>query len=126
VTADNASSNNVQAAALYRLENSFDEANHVRCFNHTIQLSGKVLIKPFNAGMSKVESSFENCPDDAPSLEEFDHDDDTDAGDTGLFEDRVEDEDEDEDESLSETVLENMSAVRETVSKVSLNHFLLI
>lgn len=123
VTADNASSNNVQLSTLYQLENSFDEANHVRCFNHTIQLSGKVLIKPFNAGMGKLESGFENSPDDAPSLEEFDHDDDTDDGDAGLFEDRDEEDGEDEDEPLSDSVLDNTSAVRETVSKVCVDHF---
>jgi hypothetical protein len=124
VTADNASSNNVQIAALYGLENSFDEANHIRCFNHTIQLSGKVLIKPFNAGMGKAGSGFENSPDDAPSLEEFDHDDNTDDDeDAGLFEGTNEEDDgEDEDESLSEeehsSLLDDTSAVRETVSKV--------
>jgi len=67
VTADNAVKQ-CSSAALYILENSFDEANHVDVFYHTIQLSGKVLIKPFNAGTEQVESSFENCPDDAPSL----------------------------------------------------------
>lgn len=134
MTADNASSNNVQVAALYRLENSFDEANHVRCFNHTIQLSGKALIKPFNAGMSKAGSGSENTQNstgDAPSLEEFNYDDDTDDGvDASLFEDGDEGDGdgdgdgENESETLSEeeraSLLIDTSAVRETVSKVSL------
>jgi len=91
MTADNASSNNVQVAVLYGLENSFDEANHVWCFNHTIQLSGKALIKPFNAGMSKGASGIENSTSDAPSLEEFNYDDDTDDSvDASLFEDKDE------------------------------------
>ncbi len=67
--------------------------------------------------MGKAESSFENSPNDAPNLEEFDHDDDTDNGDAGLFEDRDE-EDNGENESLSESVLDNTLAVCETVSKV--------
>jgi hypothetical protein len=121
VTADNASSNAVQVAALYGLENSFDEANRVRCFNHTIQLAGKVLIKPFNAGMGKAEDP-EDSTNDAPSLEVFNEDDDThDDGDTGLPEDDVEDDDE---EMLSEeehtSIMADTLEVRETVSKVFL------
>ena len=67
--------------------------------------------------MGKAESSFENSPNDAPNLKEFDYNNDTDNGDTGLFKDRDE-EDNDKDESLSKSVLDNTSAVRETVSKV--------
>jgi hypothetical protein len=124
VTADNASSNNVQVATLFGLENFFDVANHVRCFNHSIQLSCKALIKPFNAGMGQAECDIENSPNDAPSLEEFETDnDDTDNSDTGLFEDADEgDISEDEDKSLREkehsSLLDNTSAVCETVSKV--------
>jgi hypothetical protein len=118
MTSDNASSNDVQADALYALENSFDEANCVHCFNHTIQLSGKALIKPFNAGMGKVNSNIE-C-DDVPSLEGFEeHEDDTD-GDVDIFEDR--NEDDDNSETLSEedqvALMDDTSAVRDTVSKV--------
>ena len=77
MTADNASLNAIQVTALYGLENSFDEANRMRCFNHTIQLAGKVLIKPFNAGMGKAEDS-ENSTSNAPSLEMLNQDDDID------------------------------------------------
>ena len=34
------------------MSNTFDEVHRVCCFNHTLQLSAKVLLKPFNAGMS--------------------------------------------------------------------------
>src|SRR5271154_2741054 len=34
------------------MPNAFDEVHRVRCFNHTLQLSAKALLKPFNAGMS--------------------------------------------------------------------------
>jgi hypothetical protein len=30
----------------------FDASNHVHCFNHTIQLSCKALLKPFSSGTS--------------------------------------------------------------------------
>jgi hypothetical protein len=125
VTADNASSNAVQVAALYGLENSFDEANRVRCFNHTIQLAGKALIKPFNAGMGKVEDS-DNCTSDVPCVEEFNEDDDIDDdGDNSLPDDR--DVEDDNDEILSEEEHSSLMAdtldVRETVSKVRLSFF---
>ncbi len=95
----------------------------MRCFNHTIQLAGKVLIKPFNAGMGKAEDS-ENSTSDAPSLEMLNQDDDIDDdGDTGLPDDRdVEDDDE---EILSEeehsSIMADTLEVRETVSKVRLH-----
>ena len=129
MTADNASSNNVQVAALYGLKNSFNEANHVQCFNHTIQLSGKALIKPFNAGMSKGGSGIENSTGDVPSLEEFNYDDDTDDGvDASLFEDGDEGDGDGDGDSKSETLskeeraslLIDTLAVHEMVSKVSL------
>jgi len=36
------------------MENSFEEVNHARCFNHTLQLSAKTLLVPFNVGMSST------------------------------------------------------------------------
>lgn len=120
MTADNASSNAVQVAALFGFENSFDESNHVRCFNHTIQLAGKVLIKPFNVGMGKAEDS-DYGASDAPSLEMFDEDDDIDNdGDASLAGDS--DVEDDDDEILSDeeelSIMADTSEVRETVSKV--------
>lgn len=123
MTADNASSNNVQVAALYELENSFDAANHIRCFNHTIQLSGKALIKPFNVGMGKADSGLENGDDNMPNLEDFNHNDDADDdADLGVLSDDGDEEEDDFGEMLSEEerlhILDDTSAVRETVSKV--------
>jgi len=34
------------------MENSFEEVNRACCFNHTLQLSAKTLLVPFNVGMS--------------------------------------------------------------------------
>src|SRR5712672_1744723 len=41
----------VVTRGIFTLKNTFDITNHVRCFNHTIQLSGKALIKPLTVGM---------------------------------------------------------------------------
>jgi len=124
MTADNASSNKVQAAALRKLNNSFEDANHIWCFNHTIQLSSKVLIKPFNVGMGKVDTSLENAGNNIPSLEEFDHIDDTDNNaDSGDISEDGDEEDDGDFEKLSEEehscLLDNILAIRETVSKVT-------
>jgi hypothetical protein len=43
LNADNATSNDTQTAALSLIENLFEEVNHTWCFNHTLQLSAKVL-----------------------------------------------------------------------------------
>jgi len=36
------------------MDNSFQEENHVRCFNHTLQLSAKALLHPFNPALGKA------------------------------------------------------------------------
>ena len=48
VNADNVMANDKQTTKLDTLNNSFEEANQVRCFNHTLQLSVKALLVPFN------------------------------------------------------------------------------
>ena len=50
--ADNATSNDTQTTKLDALDNSFDEENQVQCFSHTLQLSTKSLLKPFNTALS--------------------------------------------------------------------------
>jgi hypothetical protein len=50
--ADNATANDKQTTKLDALNNSFEEANRVRCFNHTLQLSAKALLAPFNTAIS--------------------------------------------------------------------------
>jgi len=46
-------------ATLTCLDNTFDKANHARCFNHTLQLSVKALLGPFNIGMSTTKPASE-------------------------------------------------------------------
>jgi hypothetical protein len=57
MNADNASANDTQTTELSTLDNAFDAENRVRCFNHTLQLSAKTLIQPFNPGMAKSKNS---------------------------------------------------------------------
>jgi hypothetical protein len=56
-TGDNVTSNDTQTAELEKKRNSFDTSNHVRCFNHTIQLSAKSLLKPFASCISSNPST---------------------------------------------------------------------
>ena len=51
VNADNATANDKQTMKLSKLANSFEEEHRARCFNHTIQLSAKTLLKPFNTAL---------------------------------------------------------------------------
>ena len=47
--------NDTQTRKLASLNNSFEMTNRVRCFNHTLQLSAKALLKPFAAALSSDE-----------------------------------------------------------------------
>jgi hypothetical protein len=47
-------SNNTQGKALAGMLNSFALDHWVHCFNHTLQLSAKTLLRPFNAGLGKM------------------------------------------------------------------------
>ena len=127
MTADNASSNAIQVAALYHLKNLFDKANRVRCFNHTIQLTGKVLIKSFNAGMGKAEDG-ENSISGASSLKVFnedDNDNNNNNGDAGLSKDSEVEDDDDEILSKEEhsSLITNTLEARKMVFKVYLGFF---
>jgi hypothetical protein len=82
---DNASSNDAQTTQLQKKNNSFNVLNHVRCFNHTIQLSCKALLKPFTSYISSSDADNDNMQD----LEGIEEDKDD------------ENEDEDEDEELA-------------------------
>ena len=51
INMDNASSNDKQTCKLATLDNSFEAFNRVRCFNHTLQLAAKALLRPLNPGI---------------------------------------------------------------------------
>jgi len=126
-------------------DNAFKEVNHACCFNHTLQLSAKALLKPFNVGMSPSKLA----PED--ELNNFNHemwtllDKDTTGDDEGYDgdnsnEDRCDDgsgEDVDDkvhadnemdepdqlDEEEQEKILADTAEVRQTVTKVRSDTF---
>ena len=128
INADNASANDKQTMKLSSLNNSFKEEYRARCFNHTLQLSTKTLLQPFNtalSGKAAAEIDIRDEDDDNPPIlvdpdEEGEDDDDDD--------DKQDEDNDDEDdgvdelETLSEEerteVLEDTAAVRATVTKV--------
>jgi hypothetical protein len=130
VNADNASSNDTQTASLANLDNSFEEDNRVRCFNHTMQLSAKALLQPFNAGMTPAptlevdddaDSSDGDTLSDNEEGDDYDDEDEDDDGLSAIDEDDVDD-GFDEMAELSaadqETLINETQAVRVTVSKL--------
>ena len=109
--------------SLDRLPNSFEAINRVRCFNHTMQLSAKALLKPFSAS-----------PKDDDITEGGNDDEDTEDG-IGLIDEGGDEEQEEEDEPTEdeedkedpfemldevdrEQLLEDTAAVRATLNKV--------
>jgi len=128
--ADNATSNDTQTTQLASFANSFEEYNRVRCFNHTVQLSAKELLKPFNAGMSgklwknlndggEVEAKVDNGDgedEDDEDDDEEDKDDDSENGDDDPVDDIDEIDEMSDDERFE--IETNTGIVRETVTKV--------
>jgi len=125
LNADNTTANDKQTTKLGSFNNSFKEEYRTRCFNHTLQLSAKTLLKPFNTALSgKVVADVEIMDDDDDDLliletveedkeeDNKDEDEDKDDDDDGI----------DELEMLSGNertqVLEDTAAVRATVTKV--------
>ena len=111
------------------MNNSFKEVQRVHCFNHTLQLSSKMLLKPFNAGLSGPtddEPSTDHEDDELPSLvgiADKDNDDENGVDDEGCdcVEDDVEDE-ADELDALTDDecaqLLAETAVVQATVTKV--------
>ena len=97
VNADNMTANDKQTTKLDSLNNSFNEENCVRCFNHTIQLSAMTLLKLFNMVLSrkaadKVEASEEDAEEEL--VLEIEEEDDDEGED--------DDDQDDEDDSIDE------------------------
>jgi hypothetical protein len=107
----------------------------VCCFNHTLQLSAKALLHPFNTVLDKVADSDEGL-EDADAI--FDDDDDesddneTKEGD-GLLNISDEDDSDNEvdelkelDEEMHKQLIVDMETVHQTVSKVFVLAILMI
>ena len=61
------------------MDNAFDKEHRIRCFNHTIQLSAKTLLRPFNAGIKAAnDSDNDGAAAEEVALEDFDEDEDED------------------------------------------------
>jgi hypothetical protein len=130
---DNATSNDKQTKFLNALPNSFNQFNRVRCFNHTMQLSAKALLKPFSGPAVTddddldVNAASTDDDDDLPALEDLEddsgdeNDDDNDEGGNDEGNDKEEEEDALEilDAEEREALLENTAVVRTTLDKVS-------
>jgi hypothetical protein len=121
VNADNASANNKLTAKLTTLDNSFEKDNHVRCFNHTMQLSAKTLLAPFNTAISQKATQDDEMPeedDDQLVPEEDDEDDEEIDAECADDEDDGIDKLDEPSESERAGVLESTAVVHDTVTKV--------
>jgi len=130
---DNAMSNDKQTEFLHALPNSFNETNRVRCFNHTLQLSAKALLKPFSGPTVTdnddldVNAGSSDDDNDLPALEDLENNDEEidNDGNEGSNNEGNDEEEEDEleilDDEEREALLENMAVVQTTLDKVSQN-----
>jgi hypothetical protein len=73
---DNATSNDTQTTELSKMNNSFHEKNCIRCFNHTVQLSAKALLKPFSSCLTATMTDDKLAPETMPDLEVLDEEND--------------------------------------------------
>ena len=119
-TADNASNNVTQSEKLGSLPNSFDSVNQIRCFNHTMQLSAKALLKPF--GTNRRGDDNEEADDVGGSGgAELPSDDEADDGESDGEADNENGLDPFEglDEDMQEELMLNTEEVTEALQKVS-------
>jgi hypothetical protein len=73
---------NFQTEKLDQLPNSFNIINGVCCFNHTMQLSAKALLKPFNciSSLQNDDADMYNEHDDnMPALQTIDEKEEVDS-----------------------------------------------
>ena len=111
------------------LPNAFEELNRVRCFNHSLQLSAKGLLKPFySVGLIKTDHETEYGDDDMPALWAMDEEEgDSDVDHNVGHDDEKEEEDPlgalDDDERKE--LINNTEAVSTTLNKVSFLFLLL-
>lgn len=133
-TGDNATSNDTQTSNLAENpNNTFEATNRVRCYNHTLNLSVKALLKPF--GVEKKRRTGKHTGDGTDLEEEVNVDPDSDVGEDDLpdlvdvsdsddsngDDDEQEEDDMDEfdklDESEKARVLNDTEEVRSVISK---------
>jgi|SRR5882762_6714923 len=134
VNANNAMANDKQTTKLNTLNNSFEEANWVRCFNHTLQLSAKTLLVPFNTAISRNVTRDDEVPKEdsdhelLPEVEQDDGDGENDNNEEEEEEEEEGNDDDDDDNGIDELqelshnervrIVENTAVVHATVTKV--------
>jgi hypothetical protein len=133
VNADNATANDNQTTKLDALNNSFEEANQVQCFNHTLQLSAKALLVPSNTAISRNVIGDDEVPEedsDNELLPEVGQDDGDGDGEGDNNNDNEEEEEgnDDKDDGINELqdlsqnervqILQSTAVVRVMVTKV--------
>jgi len=120
VNADNVTSNDTMTTHLDGMSNAFDETNRVRCFNHTLQLSAKTLLRPFNIGISrgKAEDVADSC-DGVYDEKESDDGDGDDEDKPNDYAESSEDVLADLDPDQRAELMEGTATVRNVVTKVS-------
>jgi hypothetical protein len=131
MNANNVMSNNTQEETLMEMPNSFKLKNCVHCFNHTLQLSTKALLHPFNAGLGKATE--DGTCDNVDNLLSLGIDDNSNDDDNDDEEDEDEDlpvilDEDDINDSIDkldaldadsrEVMINDTTAVCETVTKV--------
>ncbi|KAH7910435.1 hypothetical protein BJ138DRAFT_1126854 [Hygrophoropsis aurantiaca] len=101
------------------MKNSFEAVNRVRCFNHTLQLAAKALLKPFTSALSKDigDGTTEDTGDCPPLIldDDTDFDDDTEHGDD--IEDNI-DELAELDPADRQQLLVDTANVKTTIAKI--------
>ena len=115
---------------LDKLPNTFDELNRVRCFNHTIQLSAKGLLKPFYSMRSiETDNETESGDDSMLALQALDDKEKSEGEDKDDSNADNDDKDKDDvpldalDDDEREELINNTKAVCKMLNKVCLSPF---
>jgi hypothetical protein len=122
---------------MHKLVNAFNQVNRIRCFNHTMQLSVKALLRPFasTAGTADTNNDIAEdnsmpVDDEPPSLEDVEDDINEDDGEEDIVDDddggaqvnddddKVEDGEDGENEEELKALMDNTASVRSTLDKV--------
>ncbi|KDQ53982.1 hypothetical protein JAAARDRAFT_136250 [Jaapia argillacea MUCL 33604] len=120
---DNTSSNDKQTTKLASLSNTFETTNHVCCFNHTLNLIIKSILKLFSRCQSTSTTDNDPMDNEVNDLLDLEANSDVDEEEANRDEDKNDDEEGvDElgemDEVTRAALLEKTAGVHSTLSKV--------
>ena len=103
VNADNMTANDKWTTKHNTLDNSFEKANCVQCFNHATQLSMKTLLAPFNTAISGAVSEEDHYDELLPEVKQDNKgDNDSDDNSDSDMDDKEEEVNDDEDDGVDE------------------------